>query len=160
MFGRSQPYRSMRTRRVPRGAGLFHRPYTYRTKYGKLAMRAYNKLLTSRSGGSVSREFRMPQSAAYSWEAQKGKDADWTPLETSRYGQHRRVFTKEEEEQIADHIRKEVLPTGSLFTDEDCRRMLIQKYHEKVLKNPGCCVPFTCSHGSVTDFKRRHGFAS
>ena len=124
------------------------------------AMRAYNKLLTSRSAGPVSREFYMPRSTAYSWEAQKRKDGDWAPLETSRYGQHRRVFTKEEEDQIADYIRKEVLPTGLLLTDEACRRILIQKCHEKVLKNPGWCVPFTCSHGSVTDFKRRHGFAS
>ena len=150
---RSRPYRSLSRR-----FGSPHRNYRHK-RYSKLIKRIKTALKEGKPATEIIRKFNMPRSTVYSWLGKMNADSEWSPL-TTRLGQHRRIFTIAEEESIARRTREEFLARHVIFSDEDCRQLILEEYSKKVQKDPKSARPFSCSAGYVRNFKKRHGFSS
>ena len=69
----------------------------------------------------------IPRSTLYDWKSKLADDPCWNPVTKSKSGQHRRIFTDEEESQIADYMRNEFIAKKQLFTDLDFRGVIMSR---------------------------------
>lgn len=127
------------------------------------------RLVNTRRGElvSVSNETGIPYSTISRWHQQLGKNTRFNPLDR-KWGLHRRIFTDEEEDSIADYIMINYIQPGRYFTDEDFKEIAYQAWKEKYLpylnsENPEDQKKFRefhCSQGFIHDFKYHHRFSS
>lgn len=100
------------------------------------------------------RQYGIPLTTLSNWRVKLKFDPQFTPL-GPRAALHRRIFTDEQEAEITAHIRSEFIAKKLLFTDQDCKQLVIDfynRYHPDSWYEP--------SNGFVYDFKRRNGFSS
>jgi hypothetical protein len=72
-----------------------------------------------------------------------------------------RIFSDEEERQIADDIRREILTPGTLFTNADFRALITDRCWARYEDVPWSRIKdFHASDGFVADFKARNRFSS
>jgi hypothetical protein len=93
------------------------------------------------------------------WKSKCTEDPNWRPYIYELHGLHHRVFTKDEEQVLADYIILNYVLPGYLFTDATFRQIAIQAYLEKHQQDE---TPreFECSAGFIAGFKARNNFAS
>jgi hypothetical protein len=72
---------------------------------------------------------------------------------------HHRIFTREEEEGITDHIITDYIATGEFFTDQEFRQVAMEAFLAKY-NEADAIPPFNCSNGFISDFKERNHFSS
>ena len=139
-------------RRTPKRFGHPHRNYR---SHEDTVNEALAQLQDGRqSMRSISKSLGIPVATLARWKARLRFDPSFTPL-NPRTCQHRRIFTDEQERIIADHIRTEFLRKKLLFTDADCKLLLIHYYnqwHPDQWYEP--------SNGFIYDFKHRNRFSS
>lgn len=151
---RSQPLRSMSCTRV----GIPHRRYRQK-RYLPIVDNVLKKIRRGIAIHEIHDTSRIPLSTLYSWAAKLKRDPNWS-LESTKMESHRRIFTVLEEKAIADKIRSEIIDKHMLFTDEDCRELLLQEWRQKVTKQPRLRRVFSCSSGYIHNFKKRNQFSS
>ena len=151
---RSQPLRSMSYSRV----GIPHRRYRQK-RYLPIVDNVLKKIRRGIAIHEIHDTSRIPLSTLYSWAAKLKRDPNWS-LESTKMESHRRIFTVLEEKAIADKIRSEIIDKHMLFTDEDCRELLLQEWRQKVTKQPRLRRVFSCSSGYIHNFKKRNQFSS
>jgi hypothetical protein len=108
---------------------------------------------------TVPRLTGIPFQRLYAWKSKWTEDSNWRPYTYELSGFHHRVFTKAEEQALADYITLNYVLPGSLFTDATFRQIAIQAYLEKHQQDE---TPreFECSAGFIAGFKARNNFAS
>ena len=151
---RSRPLRSMAYSRM----GIPHRKYRQK-RYLPIVENVLRKIRSGIPIHEIHATSRVPLSTLYSWAAKVKRDPDWS-LESTLLGSHRMIFTVLEEKTIADKIRSEILDKNMLFTDEDCRELLLQEWRQKLAKQPSLRRVFSCSSGYIHNFKKRNQFSS
>lgn len=108
---------------------------------------------------AISAKYRCALSTLYRWRKRRQQHPDWLPNKgrTSR----NRIFTDEEERQIAEDICALFLNPGLLFTDQEFRLFILERYLEKYVHSDCEQIPaFNCSNGYIYDFKKKHRFSS
>lgn len=106
------------------------------------------------SSAAMAIEAGVSSSTLYDWKTQYDKDHQWRPYRTKR-SQSKRLFTDEEERDLADHIAEAYIARGIYFTDEDFQRLATDAWLEKGGKG----MPLF-SRGFIAKFKKRNGFCS
>ena len=104
--------------------------------------------------GDIARKYKIPRSTVYYWNSRLDHDSSYTPLE-SKCGRHLRVFTDEQEIELARRIREQYIYKHVYFTNQDFRELAISYWNELNISKP-----FNCSDGFITAFKKRHKFCS
>ena len=138
--------------------GIPHRKYRQK-RYLPLVKNVLKKMRRGVSISEIYATTKIPRSTLYSWAVNVKNDPDWEP-HSKKIGSHRRIFTVLEEAIISDKIRSEILAKHMLFTDADCREVLLQEWREKVARTPSLKISFSCSSGYVHNFKKRNHFSS
>lgn len=151
---RSQPYRTITRSRM----GSPHRKYRDR-RYMPLVKTVLRKIRLGVPIPEISATSKIPRSTLYSWATHAKSDPDWSP-QFHKIGCHRRIFTPSEENNIAKWILTEILEKKMLFTDADCREILLREWRAKLAREPGLKLLFSCSAGYIHNFKKRNGFSS
>ena len=116
---------------------------------------------------SIHAETGIPYSTLSRWHRELMKNPSYNPLK-KKYGQHKRIFTDEEEDAIADFIIENYINPGLHFTDDDFRVIAMEAWREKYLPILNSDDPnerkkfknFSCSAGFISDFKYHHRFSS
>ena len=109
----------------------------------------------------------IPLSTISRWHRSLCLNPRFNPLD-KKYGQHKRIFTDEEEDSLADYIVDNYIIPGHYFTDDDFRELALQAWKEKYIPILNSSDPeirsqykeFTCSRGFIYDFKYHHHFSS
>ena len=123
---------------------------------------------TPRGGLSqVADETGIPLSTLSRWHQGLIKNPNFNPLDR-KWGEHRRIFTDEEEDSLADFIMENYIIPGLHFTDADFKDLAMQAWYEKympMLESEDEEVrkqykEFHCSAGFIADFKYHHMFSS
>jgi hypothetical protein len=73
----------------------------------------------------------IPFQRLYAWKSKWTEHPNWRPYTYELRGLHHRVFTKEEEQALADYITLNCVLPGYLSTDATFRQIAIQEYLEK-----------------------------
>jgi hypothetical protein len=73
-------------------------------------------------------------------------------------GRHRRIFSDDEEQAIADFVTVHYLLPGNLFTDATFQHIAVQAFLEKFQESESP-PQFDCSPRFITGFKKRNGFS-
>ena len=107
---------------------------------------------------TIQEQSGVPRSTLYYWKSKMARDPGFDPLITG-YGQHLRIFTPEEERVISTEIKETFLEAGLLFTDQEFRQLIMERYVEKY-KDCDNIPIFNCSAGYISDFKWRNRFRS
>ena len=95
----------------------------------------------------------IPSSTIRTWKIEIQKNPNYNIRDG--YKRNRRaIFTNEEEEAIADYIRKNIINTGQFFSDIDFRYLMIAAYMEKY-KDAEKTYEFNCSNGFIYAFKKK-----
>jgi hypothetical protein len=110
------------------------------------------------SYAEISRRTTIPASTIRDWGQRRTLYPDWTPTNT-RWGQHRRIFTRDEELALAAFIRSEVLLFGHVFQNSDFRALAMCAWFEKYGQEESI-KRFNCSAGFIDAFKKRNRFTS
>ena len=113
-------------------------------KYGDCAYIAYHH--------------KFPSSTVRTWKAKIQHDPSYN-IQNGYKSKRRKIFSKEEENALADYIRTNIINMGQLFTDQDFRILCIQAFLEKY-KDSEKIPKFNCSNGFIYDFKKRNHFSS
>ena len=104
-------------------------------------------------------KYRIAMATLYRWRGKRLQNPQWTPC-LKRVAKNR-IFTEEEEDDIADEIRREFIEKGLVFTDHEFRMLILGHYQNKYLSPLYDKIPeFNCSNGFIYDFKKRHRFSS
>jgi hypothetical protein len=110
--------------------------------------------------GSIGHETKIPQATLYRWHKNWQNDRDWRPWGRKTHEDPpRRIFSDEEETALREFIIANYVTPGTLFTDDDFRRIAMNAFllkHKDSEKPP----PFNCSKGFIKDFKVRNSFSS
>jgi hypothetical protein len=101
----------------------------------------------------------VPRMTLSGWKDHYEEDPAWRPWDTN-WGQHLRVFTDEEENNIVEFITANFIEPGLLFTNEDFRMLMFDCYHEKYPGGNWDEADFFCSPGFIHDFKERNDLTS
>jgi hypothetical protein len=106
---------------------------------------------------TVPRLTGIPFQRMYAWKLKWTEDRNWPPETDELRGLHHRVFTKEEEQALADYITLNYILPGYLFTDATFRQIEIQAHLEKHQQDE---TPreFDCSAGFIAGFKARNNY--
>ena len=92
------------------------------------------------------------------WRRKVIADANYTPYHKQTRPK-RRIFTIEEEENIAQFIKDEVIRPGYFFSDQDFRELIINAYLEKYRDSENIKY-FNASDGYIFDFKNKFRISS
>ena len=96
----------------------------------------------------------LPKSTVYDWKACWEKDKAWRPYNTRR-SLDKRLFTDEEEANIASCTIEGYIAQGCYFTDEDFQKVAVKAWIAKKGKGQP-----QFSKRMISGFKRRTGFIS
>lgn len=117
----------------------------------------------------ISEETGIPTSTLSRWAHKLEEDPSFDPLDT-KYGEHLRIFTDDEENNISDFIVENFIIPGNYFTDEDFKEVAMIAWREKYLPlinddDDDNAIrkkvkEFHCSAGFISDFKENHRFSS
>ena len=108
---------------------------------------------------AISVKYRCALSTLYRWKKHRQQDHNWLPNK-DRTAKNR-IFTDDEERQIAEDICELFLNQGLLFTDQEFRQVILARYVEKYVNSDCETIPaFNCSNGYIYDFKRKYRFSS
>ena len=135
-------------------------PYIDYKKYPHVVEKVLEILKHHRRGDiqKISKHTQFKIRTLYNWAEEIKKDPSFNPL-NKKCGNHRRIFTDEEEDAISDYIIQNILMAGILFTDEDFEDLIMQAFLEKH-RDDDDIPQFAASKGFIYDFKRNHGFSS
>ena len=104
-------------------------------------------------------KYNITMATLYRWRKRRSENPEWSPC-LKKIAKNR-IFTQEEEEAIADEIKREFLERGYVFTDHEFRILILSHYQRKYISPVYDKIPeFNCSNGFIYDFKRRHRFSS
>lgn len=92
------------------------------------------------------------------WKRKLKDDPNFTPCH-HQIRPNKRIFTIEEENNIANFIREEIIKPGYFFCDDDFRGLIMNAYLEKY-SNLEDIKPFNASDGYINDFKTHHRISS
>lgn len=92
------------------------------------------------------------------WKKKLKKDPNFSPTRP-KYGISRRIFTEEEENEIADFIKEQIIRRGYFFNDDDFRELIMSEYIRKY-KDSDDIIPFNASDGYIVNFKNKHKISS
>jgi hypothetical protein len=92
---------------------------------------------------------------------------DWTPWH-NHYGEHSRIFTDEQEDDLEDLIMRNWVDRNRLLTNDDFKEIAIEFWlqiaaaqgSEEAEMEYISRHPFSCSAGFIADFKRAHDISS
>jgi hypothetical protein len=101
----------------------------------------------------------IPFQRIYNWKKQWSQNPSWLPYIYSFRGFQHRIFTDQEEREIADYITQKYFIPGHLFTNTTFRQIVTQAYLEKYRDDENL-PKFNCSPCFITGFKHRNKFAS
>ena len=149
---------------------LFKRgPYHDYSKVKDKIPDVLNRLKKTTRGdlAKVSKETGIPYSTISRWHYGLMHDVHFNPL-AKKWGHHKRIFSDEEEDAIADYIVSNYILPGLHFTDDDFVEIALLAHKEKYNRYLESSDPeerkkykeFHCSRGFITDFKYHHGFSS
>jgi hypothetical protein len=101
----------------------------------------------------------IPFQRMYVWKSKWTEDPNWRPYTYELRGFHHWVFTKEEEQALADYITLNYVLPVFLFIDAIFHEIAIQADLEKHQQDE---TPreFECSTGFIAGFKARNNFTS
>jgi hypothetical protein len=106
---------------------------------------------------SLCRDTDIPFETLRRWQLKLRERPGWTPKEMC-WGLHRRIFTDDEEEEIARQIRQHDIATHRLFTSEDFQTLITHDYLLK-FQNSESVPDFVCSSTFVRAFMVRNRFS-
>ena len=94
-------------------------------------------------------------------EKNKFQNPNYNPLDINT-NKGKRVFTKEEEDEITEYILENIIKRGILFTNYDFKLLVMDAFNEKIMDedNYDNIPKFNASDGFITDFKNRNNFVS
>ena len=92
------------------------------------------------------------------WIKKLNKDSDFSPTRP-KYGISRKIFTEEEENEIANFIKEQIIRRGYFFNDDDFRELIMCEYLRKY-KDSDDIIPFNASDGYIVNFKNKHKISS
>ena len=142
------------------GQPVKRHPYINYSRYPNVVEKVIQILKAHRRGDiqKINKHTQFKIRTLYNWKKALRENPDFNPLE-KKCGQHRRIFTDEEEDAISDYIIENILLAGVLFTDEDFEELIMQAFLEKHRDDPEDAeLPsFNASHGFIYDFKKNHG---
>ena len=118
----------------------------------------FNLLTTGTPINELSKAYNIPMTTLYTWRKRFREDPTYDPLKPA-WGQHRKIFSDDEEELIALWIRQEFIEKHMIFTDNDFRQVIWRFYVEKY-KDAENIPNFSCSAGFIADFKKRQRFST
>ena len=143
--------------------------YNDYSKFADSIPAVLERLVNTKRGdlAEVSNQTGIPYSTISRWHQALGKNTRFNPLDR-KWGQHKRIFTDQEEDMIADYIVLNYIQPGIYFTDEDFKELALQAWQEKYLPIYNSDDPeirkqfkeFHCSRGFIVDFKYHHNFSS
>ena len=143
--------------------------YNDYSKFADSIPQILERLINTKRGDlvQISNQTGIPYSTISRWHQALGKNTRFNPL-VRKWGEHRRIFTDEEEDMIADYIVTNFIQTGIYFTDEDFKEIALQAWQEKYIPIYNSDDPnikkqfkeFRCSRGFIADFKYHHNFSS
>ena len=137
----------------------FGNPHRKYNRFPRTVSKVLKQLQRNGKVSTMSQSTGIPRSTLYDWRSKLADDPCWNPVTKSKSGQHRRIFTDKEENQIAEYVRNEFIAKKQLFTDLDFRDIIMSFYRQKVADGHHH-RPFSGSHGFISDFKKRHRFSS
>lgn len=109
-------------------------------------------------GAKLAKEFDVEQRTLSLWISKWRVDINYDPSDKSNRSKNRRVFTDDQEEQMAEEIMMKYVYKNRYFSDKTFRNFAVLKYLEF---NPDAeHDEFQCSDHFIYDFKRRHSFSS
>ncbi len=111
------------------------------------------KLLSIKTG--------IPKSTISYWRQRKIQDSSFNPL-NKQTNLDKKVFSKEEEEEITNYILENIIKQGLLFTNYDFKILIMEAFNEKYMfeEDYDKIPKFNASDGFITDFKNRNNFVS
>ena len=83
---------------------------------------------------------------------------DFTPCH-KQIRPNKRIFTIEEENNVAEFIKEEIIKPGYFFSDDDFRELIINAYLEKY-RDAENIKQFNASDGYIWDFKNKYRISS
>ena len=92
------------------------------------------RLINTKRGDlqKVFSETGIPYSIISCWHQQLSKNARFNPL-NRKWGEHKRIFTDQEQDAIADFILENYIKKGRYFTDDDFREIALAAWQDKYL---------------------------
>jgi hypothetical protein len=140
--------------------------YNYRTKHGKsIVDRIFANFPYWTRGDPVKiyNTLGVPLRTSFGWYRHWLKDSVWRPYRP-HLNLRCRMFTDDQEAELAKRIRDDYLSTGHIFTNADFRVLAIDAYYQWNPIDSEAEIPafkqFMCSNGFVNLFKKRHRFSS
>ena len=135
-------------------------PYIDYSQYPDVVNKIIQILKLNRRGDvpKIAKKTNFKERTLYQWKEELRKNPDFSPLR-SQCGQHRRIFTDDEENSIAEYIITEYIKKGILFTDADFKELIMDAFLEKY-KDSEEIPDFQASNGFVYDFKKNHRLSS
>jgi hypothetical protein len=119
--------------RAPRPFGNAH--HHYRSAWNLKKIDPIIKSLLATDGislRSLSRGTGIPFETLRRWKLKLTENPQWSPKET-KWGKHRRIFTDDEEAEIAHEIRHKYIAGHQLFTSSDFEMLVIDRYLQKFM---------------------------
>ena len=101
----------------------------------------------------------MPESTLSYWHMRYAKDPHYTPL-NSEWGQHLRIFTDAQEQELSARIRTKYIDQHMHFSNTDFVYEALEFWGEICARHENRTDRFECSNGFITDFKKRNGFST
>ena len=108
--------------------------YNDYSKFAEQIPMVLNRLKNTKRGDlvQVAKETGIPYSTISRWHQELGKNIHFNPI-NRKWGTHRRIFSDEEEDAIADYIVENYIRPGYHFTDDDFKDIALQAWREKYL---------------------------
>lgn len=85
------------------------------------------------------------------WKKKLNKDPDFSPTRP-KYGISRRLFIEEEEIEIADFIKEQIIRRDYFLNDDDFRELIMREYSRKN-KDSDDIIPINTCHDNIDNFK-------
>jgi hypothetical protein len=140
--------------------------YNYKTPHGKrIVDRVFTHFQAWTRGDPVRIKaiLGVPMKTTRGWYRHWLRDGAWRPYQPTAT-MRRRLFTSEQEAELARRIRDDYLAQGCIFTDADFRLLAIEAYYAWNPINADEEAPtfkqFRASNGFIRLFKKRNRFSS
>ena len=145
--------------------GVPHRKYGSYKKLCEKAKKYYHSLLQDPMcpkksiPSKIGLRYRIPRNTAWRWVQRWEKDDKYDPSDMSFRGKFNRIFTKEQETNLSEHIVEVYCKAGRYFPDFAFQSLAFEFYDEIYRDDPSPPA-FNCSAGFIHDFKKRNNFSS
>lgn len=107
----------------------------------------------------IHKGFSIPIQTVSDWYKRYKNDPTWRPYIGISRGIHNRKLTDAEENNLASFIQENYIKPGKLFTDADCRDLIMKAFQEKH-KDKEKMPEFEISDHFISNFKERNNISS